>query len=128
MTGELAFIAGREKQEIDVLLNQDITIEELAFVNSKFDDGKENAVFIVANDPKHFYRTGSATAVAALKKLAAGLEEDGLDWDAITVRFEQVKSKQGRRYFVVKADLKPEAETALLDREMGLTADETFPF
>ncbi|WP_027717428.1 hypothetical protein [Desulfovirgula thermocuniculi] len=117
MTGELAFIAGREKGEIDDLLDEDITIDELAIVTSKFDNGKENAVFTVADDHRRFYRTGSSTAVAALKELAAGLEEDGLGWDALTVRFERVKSKQGRRYYVVKAELKPAVEAALAKRD-----------
>jgi hypothetical protein len=124
MTGELAFIAGREKGEIDALLNQNITIDELAIVTSKYDDGKENAVFTVVGDPKHFYRTGSSTAVAALKKLAEALEQDQLGWNALRLRFEQMKSKQGRRYYVVKAELTPEAEAELEAREIERVANE----
>lgn len=74
-------------------------------------------------DERHFYRTGSNTAVAALKKLAEGLEEDRLGWDALILRFEQVKSKQGRRYYVVKAEIKPEVEA-----ELALREEEAVPF
>ncbi|RDV81690.1 hypothetical protein DXX99_09240 [Ammonifex thiophilus] len=112
----LGFIAGREKGEIDSLLNRDITIEELAFVTSKF-EGKENAIFIVKEEPKLFFRTGSDTAVKQLRILAEGLEEDDLDWEDLIVRFERVKSKQGRKYYVIQADLKPEAEAKLVERE-----------
>lgn len=37
MSGELAFIAGREKAEIDALLNREVEIEEIAFVASRFE-------------------------------------------------------------------------------------------
>lgn len=124
MSGELAFITGREKGEIDMLLNRDITIDELVIVNSRYDEGKENAVFTITDDPKHYYRTGSSTAVAALKKLAEAMEQDELGWNALRLRFEQVKSKQGRRYYVVKAELTPEAEAELEAREIERVANE----
>jgi hypothetical protein len=129
MGGELAFVTGREKAELDAILNRDVMIEDLAFVESKYDDGRENAVFTVRGDGRHFYRTGSTTAVPALKKLARGLEEDGLDWDALVIRFEVVKSKAGRRYYVVRAELTEDAKAELEAREIEkAVAAENPPF
>lgn len=102
--GLLAFIKEREKGEFESLLGQKVTLENVAIIESKFYDN-ENALFTVKGDDRHYYRACSGPVVEAMKKLQDGLDEDNLDWDALTVSFGQVRSKQGRRYYTVKAEL-----------------------
>jgi len=111
--GGLGFITGRQQGEFDTLLNRPIVIEDIAFVESKYYDG-ENAIFIIKGDPHHFYRTSSKVAVNQLKKLQDGLNEDGLDWNVLTITFEPVRSKGGNKYYVVKVTVDPEVEAQLL--------------
>ncbi|GEA15559.1 hypothetical protein E308F_18030 [Moorella sp. E308F] len=125
--GGLEFTKNREKGEFDTLLNRPVTIENIAILDSRFYEGKENAVFTVEGDAAHFYRTGGETVVAQLKDLQEGLDEDGLDWDVLTLTFQQVRSKQGRRYYVVKAQLKPEVEAQLAERASQEAEAENIP-
>lgn len=100
--GRLGFVNDRAKGEITELLGREVTIENIAFVTSKFDD-RENVVFTVREEPGKFYRSGSAAVVDGLKRLKEALEEEGRSWDALAIKVVEQKNKEGRRYFAIKA-------------------------
>lgn len=101
------FIRNRIKGNFEALLNRPVTILDIVISDSKYYEGKKFATFIIEGDDAHYYTTNSDVAVAQLRLLQEGLDEDGLDWDALTVTFEPVLSKQRRRYYAVRAELKP---------------------
>lgn len=123
--GGLRFIAGREKGRFEDLLDRPVTVEAMAFLQSKFDEGREVAVFTVAEDPDHFYRTGGGAVVEQLRELQAGLDEDGLGWDALVLVFQDGRTKQNRRYYYVRAEVRPEARAKLEARGSGGAGRET---
>jgi len=110
------FIKDRTKGNFESLLNRPITIVDIVISDSKFYEGKKFATFIVEGDNAHYYTTNSDVVVAQLRQLQEGLDEDGLDWDALTITFEPVRSKQGRRYYAVRAELKPGVKEKLEKR------------
>jgi hypothetical protein len=112
--GALNFLKGREKGDFEALLGRELTLDNVAITESKFYDN-ENALFTVKGDRQHYYRACSGPVVEAIKKLQDGLDEDGLDWDTLVVVFEQVRSKQGRRYYTVRARLVGETEPEAVD-------------
>jgi len=106
---ELAFIRGRAKGDVRHLLGREIIFEDVAVVTSKYYNN-ENILFTVRGDSAHYYRLTSGPVVEAVKKLMEGLETDGKDWDAVAVTISEVRSKQGRRYYVLTARILEEEE------------------
>ncbi|MGB9782612.1 MAG: hypothetical protein ACPLSY_04970 [Moorellaceae bacterium] len=99
---ELSFIRGRRKGEVTRLLGREIIFEDVAVVTSKY-YGNENILFTIRGDNANYYRLSSGPVVEAVKKLMEGLENDGKDWDAVAVTISEVRSRQGRRYYVLTA-------------------------
>jgi len=110
-SSELYFIRGREKGDVRNLLGREIIFEDVAVVTSKYYNN-ENVLFTVRGDSTHYYRLTSGPVVEAVKKLMEGLENDGKDWDALAVRISEVRSKKGRRYYVLTARILEEEEEA----------------
>jgi hypothetical protein len=108
--GGLEFLKDREKGDFEKLIGQEVTIDEIAFVTSRFYDETENVLFTVVGDKKHYYRTGSAVVVQNLKDVQEALDEEGLDWDILSITFAKVRSNNGRIYYAVNArDAREEA-------------------
>lgn len=111
----LEFIKGREKGEFEDLIGRELTLEDVAIVQSKYYEN-ESVLFTVAGDAAHYYRVTSGPVAAKIRTLQEGLDEDDLDWDALAVTFVRVRSKQGKRYYDVRA--------RLVDESLAPTADE----
>lgn len=104
----LGFIRGREKGEFESLFGREVVLEDVAIVDSKFYEN-QSVLFTVKGDPRRYYRVTSDVVTEAMKKLQEGLQEDGLDWGALALTFGKERSKEGRRYYTVKARLLEEA-------------------
>jgi hypothetical protein len=92
----LEFMKDREKRDFKDLIGQEIVIEDIAFVKSKFNNGAPNVIFTITTDGQNFFRTGSTGVIEALKTIQKGLEEDGDDWNVVGVVFTEVESgKEG---------------------------------
>ena len=95
----LGFMKDRVKRNFDDLVEQEVVIEDLAFVTSKFNDGAENVIFTITTDPEGFYRTGSSVVIQELKALQKDLDDEGLDWSAVGLAMNKVQSKANRNYY-----------------------------
>jgi len=103
----LGFMKDRVKRNFDDLVEQEVVIEDLAFVTSKFNDGAENVIFTITTDPEGFYRTGSSVVIQELKALQKDLDDEGLDWSAVGLAMNKVQSKANRNYYAFQVrDLK----------------------
>ncbi|MGB9848920.1 MAG: hypothetical protein ACPLSY_03730 [Moorellaceae bacterium] len=114
--GGIEFIKDRTKGDFEALLNRAIVIEDIVITDSKYYKGKKFATFVIEGDNTHYYTTNSDVVAAQLLHLQEGLDEDGLTWNALILTFQPVRSQNGRRYYVVKAKLKPEVKEALENR------------
>ncbi len=97
----LGFMNGRVKRNFDDLIGQEVVIEDMAFVTSKFNGGAENVIFTITTDPGGFYRTGSSVMIQELKNLQNDLDEEGLEWNVVGVSVGKIKSKAGRDYYSI---------------------------
>lgn len=99
---ELGFLRDRAKGDVRNLIGREVIFEDVAVVTSKYYNN-ENVLFTIRGDNRHYYRLCSGPVVEAVKKLMEGLENDGKDWDAVAVTISEVRSKQGRRYYMLTA-------------------------
>ncbi|GEA15406.1 hypothetical protein E308F_16500 [Moorella sp. E308F] len=106
---ELGFLRDRAKGDVRNLIGREIIFEDVAVVTSKFYNN-ENVLFTIRGDNRHYYRLSSGPVVEAVKKLMEGLTNDGKDWDALAVTISEVRSKQGRRYYMLTARILEDAD------------------
>ncbi|AOQ23163.1 hypothetical protein MTAT_16930 [Moorella thermoacetica] len=106
---ELGFLRDRTKGDVRNLIGREIIFEDVAVVTSKFYNN-ENVLFTVRGDNVHYFRLCSGPVVEAVKKLMEGLANDGKDWDAVAVTISEVRSRQGRRYYMLTARILEDAD------------------
>ncbi|OIQ59732.1 hypothetical protein MOTE_09880 [Moorella thermoacetica] len=106
---ELGFLRDRTKGDVRNLIGREIIFEDVAVVTSKFYNN-ENVLFTVRGDNAHYFRLCSGPVVEAVKKLMEGLANDGKDWDAVAVTISEVRSRQGRRYYMLTARILEDAD------------------
>ncbi|KYH33242.1 hypothetical protein [Neomoorella mulderi] len=106
---ELGFLRDRAKGDVRHLIGREVIFEDVAVVTSKYYNN-ENILFTIRGDNAHYFRICSGPVVESVKKLMEGLTNDGKDWDAIAVTINEVRSHQGRRYYVLTARILEEAE------------------
>jgi hypothetical protein len=97
----LGFMKDRVKRNFDDLVGQEVVIEDIAFVASKFNDGAENVIFTTTADTEGFYRTGSSVVIQELKDLQNELDEEGLEWNVVGIGLGKIRSQAGRTYYTI---------------------------
>lgn len=93
----LPFMEGKEKGDMDSLMDTTVTIVDYGFMN---DDGKEYASFICKEHPEYFFFGGSVLT-DGLKKVDEALtdkEIEELMTAGLPTHFEKKKSKNKREY------------------------------
>ena len=98
----LPFMEGKDKGDLNRIVDTNVTIVEYGFLNSTSDDGSEKdyVCFMVKEDPQHFYFGGQV-----LTENMHELDEDGfgdaIRKEGLPVQFSKKKSKNKREYTTV---------------------------
>ncbi len=99
LTTQLPFMAGREKGDAVELIGQYVDIVDYGFMTG--DEGHDYAVFIVAQESKHFYFGGMALTDQLHK-----LDDEGygneIRAEGLPVLLTNKKSRNGRTYVNVE--------------------------
>ena len=96
---QLPFMEGREKGDVKELVGQVSTIRDYGFLQG--DDGRDYAVFIVAERSKHFY-FGGTVLTDQLQQLEAEGYHDEIIFEGLPVLMTEKKSKNNRSYINVE--------------------------
>ena len=98
----LPFMEGKDKGDLNRIVDTTVTIVEYGFLNSTSDDGsdKDYICFVVKEDPQHFYFGGQV-----LTENMRDLDEEGfgdaIRKEGLPVQFSKKKSKNKREYTTV---------------------------
>ena len=98
----LPFMEGKDKGDINRIVDTNVTIVEYGFLQGTGDDGsnKDYICFVVKEDPQHFYFGGQV-----LTENMRDLDEEGfgdaIRKEGLPVQFSKKKSKNKREYTTV---------------------------
>jgi hypothetical protein len=97
----LPFMEGREKGELDRIINTPVTINDYGFLhdNSKGDD-KEYVCFTIKEDPQNFY-FGGQVLTENMKELEEDGYKDAILEEGLPVLLSKRKSKNKKEYTTV---------------------------
>jgi len=107
ISGQMKFIENRKKGNFTDLLGEEVVIENIEFMASKYYNC-ENAVFTIVGDNQNHYRTCASVIVEDMKKVQESLGKDGLGWSDVGVTFEKRMGNKQRYYIVNFRLLKPD--------------------
>ena len=92
----LEIMEGREKADVQDILNKNIHIDNFDFLNGE--DG-EYAVFTITEDENNFY-FASSVLTQELKDIEKdGMKEDAIN-ETISIKLYERKSKNGKRTYI----------------------------
>lgn len=94
----LPFMEGREKGELDRLVNEKMTIKDFGFMTDEKE--KEYVAFVVEEDPQHFY-FGGQVLTDNMKELEADGYGDAIRKEGLPVLLGKKMSKSKREYTTV---------------------------
>lgn len=90
----IRFMDGRSKGDVKSLNGHTVTVEDYAFLNG--DDG-DYVVFIIKEDPAHFY-FGATVMTDNFKEFTAE-EKSEIQKDGLPLRLSERKNKKGNRTY-----------------------------
>lgn len=97
----LPFMEGKDKGEMERLIDTPCTLREFGFLKDNTDGAdKEYVCFIVDEDPQHFF-FGGQVLTDNLRQLDAEGYHDEIAEHGLPVLFEKKKSKNKREYTTV---------------------------
>ena len=91
----LPFMEGREKGELDKLIDKTVTIRDYGFLNDEH--GEEYVCFICDEDKENFYFGGSVLT-QNIKQLDAEGYAQEIAQEGLPTKFGKRQSKTGRKY------------------------------
>lgn len=95
----LPLMEGREKGELDRIVNAPMTIVDYGFL--KDDKQKEYVAFVVKEDPQHFF-FGGQVLTDNMKQLDTEGYGEQIKKEGLPVLLGKKKSKEGRTYTTVE--------------------------
>jgi hypothetical protein len=103
ISNSLPLMEGREKGEIDRIVNDNITIKEYGFMSDTDNEGKEKeyVAFVVAEDPDHFYFGGQVLTEHMRQFENDGFHEAIVE-EGLPVLLGKKKRKKKREYTTVE--------------------------
>jgi predicted metallo-beta-lactamase superfamily hydrolase len=103
MSISLPLMEGREKGELDRIVNDTVTIREYGFMNDTDDKGneKEYVAFIVDEDPEHFY-FGGQVLTDHMREFENDGYHEAIVKEGLPVMLGKKKSKNKREYTTVE--------------------------
>lgn len=97
----LPFMEGREKGDMERIMNTNVTIVDYGFLKDNANDvEKEYVCFVTKEDPQYFY-FGGQVLTDNFKTLDADGYHDEIVAEGLPVKFEKKKSKNKREYTTV---------------------------
>jgi hypothetical protein len=98
----LPFMEGKDKGELDRIIDINVTIIDYVFLKYTNDDGEEKdyVCFVTKEDPQHFY-FGGQVLTDNMHELDAEGYGEAIRKEGLPVQFSKKKSKNKREYTTV---------------------------